>query len=216
MIDLVNYSFLSSHLKLFQQLLGWAAFGTFLILKGAWLNSQSELADTSSSYHAPSAYLQPGYHQHGRTFASTSLTEDFGGKSNKSEPLNYTIPYMDKYLVSKIFYFTSKINYHFLCAFCQGLDLTFPVDNSLQECYNRRASCVNNDWGAEVTTNHYKIQNIVSNSHQCQCQVGHLLGRVAETGSLMSRWLEFGEKLMSLSSLDGDNVDVVDVDPDYL
>lgn len=107
---------------------------------------------------------------------------------------------------------TFIINHYFPC---QGLDLTFPVDNSLQGCYNRRASCVNNDWGAEVTTNHYKTQNIFSNSHQCQCQVGHLLGRATETGTLMSRWLQFGEKLMSLSSLDGDNVDVVDVDPEF-
>ena len=125
LVDLVNYSFLSTHLKLFQQLLGWAAFGTFLILKGAWLNSQSELADTSTSYHAPSAYLQPGYHHNGRTFASTSLTEDFGGKSNKSEPLNYTIPYMDKYLVNKIFYYIQNQLSNSLCFLSGfGFDLS--------------------------------------------------------------------------------------------
>ena len=33
------------------------------------------------------------------------------------------------------------------------MKLTFPVDNSLQECYNKRQSCVDDDWDAEVTTN---------------------------------------------------------------
>ena len=100
---------LSSHFPI-RQLLGWAAFGTFLILKGAWLNSQSELADTSASYDAPSAYLQPGYHYHhnGRTFAPSLLTQDFGGIKNKSDPLNYTIPYMDKYLVKLFNYYYNQ------------------------------------------------------------------------------------------------------------
>ena len=85
----------------------------------------------------------------------------------------------------------------------------------MQECYNSRASCVNNDWGAEVTANHYNTQNIFSNSRPCQCQVDHLFGRASEAGVLMSRWMEFGEKLMSLSSLSGDNVDIVDIDPEF-
>lgn len=32
----------------------------------------------------------------------------------------------------------------------QGLDLTFPVDNSLQDCYRERQSCVEGDIVEEV------------------------------------------------------------------
>ena len=83
------------------QLLGWAAFGTFLIVKGAWLTTQSE-PSSGGSYAAPApaySYGAPHYYQNGRALHPATLTEEFGGGENELDPLNYTIPYMDKYLV---------------------------------------------------------------------------------------------------------------------
>ena len=91
--------------RVFFQLLGWAAFGTFLVIKGAFLNSQPPIEAAGSGYNSykvpsyGSGYHSPNY-QTGRTIVhQSSLTEDFGGIKNDLYPLNYTIPYMGKYLV---------------------------------------------------------------------------------------------------------------------
>ena len=45
------------------------------------------------------SYGAPHYYQNGRALHPATLTEEFGGGENELDPLNYTIPYMDKYLV---------------------------------------------------------------------------------------------------------------------
>ena len=81
------------HVSFYFQLFGWAAFGTFLVMKGAWLNSR----DGESSYNS---YNSPQYHHNGRTIVSKTLTESFLGVQNSSGPLNFTLPYVEDYLVS--------------------------------------------------------------------------------------------------------------------
>ena len=62
-------------------MLGWAAFGTFLVLKGSFLNSGSAT----------------GY----RNFEGRSLTEDFGGYTTEDAygKMNYTMPYLGDLMV---------------------------------------------------------------------------------------------------------------------
>jgi len=79
------------------------------------------------------------------------LTEMFGNGID-DQAVNYTIPYIDQ----------------------MGLNLTYPVDNSLQECYNNRTTCVNNDFNGEV-------DNLFEN-----------LAIVKDFGS---RWLELSDKI---------------------
>ena len=55
------------------------------------------------------------------------------------------------YVAAMKYYFEWKIFVMIYHQFYQGLKLTFPVDNTLQECFEKRESCVNNDWDAEVT-----------------------------------------------------------------
>ena len=68
-------------------MVSWAAFGTFLVLKGSWLNS-----GTSTGY---------------RGFEKRSLTEDFGGFSggytteDAAGKINYTLPYLGNILVGR-------------------------------------------------------------------------------------------------------------------
>ena len=68
------------------QLVGWFTFGTFLILKGAFLNSVYEQKQGGGSY---------GY---GRTFGS-SLTERLG-LGNGPEEIYFKLPYIEEWTVS--------------------------------------------------------------------------------------------------------------------
>ena len=38
----------------------------------------------------------------------------------------------------------------------QGLDMTFPIDNSFSGCYKDRQSCVDNDFPSEVNSDYYR------------------------------------------------------------
>ena len=88
----------------------------------------------------------------------------------------------------------------------QGLKgLTFPVDNSLQECYDDRSSCVNNDIAAEVNI-------ITPASHRenikfCN-KVDHLIGRLSEAYNLCSWWYDLAGKLVTVVQMDEDIVDI--------
>lgn len=62
------------------------------MMKGAWLNSR----DGESSYNS---YNLPQYHHNGRTIASKTLTESFLGVQNSSGPMNFTLPYVEDYMV---------------------------------------------------------------------------------------------------------------------
>ena len=68
------------------QLVGWFTFGTFLILKGAFLNSVYEQKQSGGSY---------GY---GRTFGH-SLTEELG-VGNGPEEIYFKLPYIEEWTVS--------------------------------------------------------------------------------------------------------------------
>ena len=68
------------------QLVGWFTFGTFLILKGAFLNSVYEQKQSGGSY---------GY---GRTFGR-SLTEELG-VGNGPEEIYFKLPYVEEWTVS--------------------------------------------------------------------------------------------------------------------
>ena len=68
--------------------MGWFTFGTFLILKGAFLNSVYEQKQSGGSY---------GY---GRNFGS-SLTEWLGGGNVQGpEELEFKLPYIEEWTVS--------------------------------------------------------------------------------------------------------------------
>ena len=69
----------------------------------------------------------------------------------------------------------------------QGVDLAFPVDNSLQECYRGRHTCLNND---------------------LQGELNHLLLRATEVKTFLTGWYEVGQKLVTLTQLGEDSVDV--------
>ena len=66
--------------------MGWFTFGTFLILKGAFLNSVYEQKQSGGSY---------GY---GRTFGR-SLTEELG-VGNGPEEIYFKLPYVEEWTVS--------------------------------------------------------------------------------------------------------------------
>ena len=66
--------------------MGWFTFGTFLILKGAFLNSVYEQKQSGGSY---------GY---GRTFGR-SLTQDLG-VGNGPEEIYFKLPYIEEWTVS--------------------------------------------------------------------------------------------------------------------
>ena len=137
--------------------MGWFTFGTFLILKGAFLNSVYEQKQSGGSY---------GY---GRTFGR-SLTQDLG-VGNGPEEIYFKLPYIEEWTVSVMTH--DMGNFHStdsrICCFpckrmmchmffsCmpvpQGLKLVFPVDNSLQGCYKQRESCVSRDFQGEVGFN---------------------------------------------------------------
>ena len=70
------------------QLVGWFTFGTFLILKGAFLNSVYEQKQSGGSY---------GY---GRTF-SRSLTEELAGENGPQE-IYFKLPYIEEWTVSRV------------------------------------------------------------------------------------------------------------------
>jgi len=99
-----------------QKMVVWAFFGTFMIIKAAWVNGVVS-APTATGYRG---FGQP-----------TTLTEEFGGIGTEdiNGNVNYTFPYLSKLL---------------------GMDLTFPIDNSLQDCYKGRETCVKRDFGGEV------------------------------------------------------------------
>ena len=67
--------------------MGWFTFGTFLILKGAFLNSVYEQKQSGGSY---------GY---GRTFGR-SLTEELAGVGNGPEEIYFKLPYIEEWTVS--------------------------------------------------------------------------------------------------------------------
>ena len=60
------------------------------MIKGAWLNSQDELV---------SSYSIPSYEGLGRAAPGLSLTEELVGMTEEDGPVNYTVPYIDQYLV---------------------------------------------------------------------------------------------------------------------
>lgn len=94
----------------------------------------------------------------GRSFEGRSssalhtLTESFGSNDIAETSFNYTLPYLDT----------------------MGLSLTFPVDNSLQGCYNDRQSCMDDDLPGEV---------------------GNLMGNIATINEFGWRWWELSEKI---------------------
>ena len=69
----------------------------------------------------------------------------------------------------------------------QGLNLTFPVTDSLQGCYEGRPSCVNNDLPGELD---------------------HLMLSASQFSSFLGGWLGTGQRLLSLWELEEDSVDV--------
>lgn len=68
------------------QLVGWFTFGTFLILKGAFLNA---VYDSSSG-----GYSSTGY---GRNFGGGSLTDQLGVTEEEAV---YKLPWVEKWTVS--------------------------------------------------------------------------------------------------------------------
>ena len=56
-----------------------------MVLKGAWLTSKDEIS-------------VPSYHGHGRA-VKESLTESLG-LTGAEEPVNFSLPYIDQYLVT--------------------------------------------------------------------------------------------------------------------
>ena len=145
--------------------MGWFTFGTFLILKGAFLNSVYEQKQSGGSY---------GY---GRTFGrSFTLTEELGYGTGPEE-IYFDLPYIEEWTVSarnfslrtdsRTCHFHTNWNVKLSYSWpympvtvspfpvhnmpvSQGLKLVFPVDNSLQGCYKQRESCVARDFSGEV------------------------------------------------------------------
>ena len=63
------------------------------MIKGAWLNSQEDLLGNVGTVSGPSYYGQ------GRAAPLVSLTEELTGSSQEEGPVNYTLPYIEQYLV---------------------------------------------------------------------------------------------------------------------
>ena len=77
-----------------------------------------------------------------------SLTEAVTGRSHGDEPAaNYTLPLIEVGLCE----FVSSLD---VVLFFQGLELTFPIEDSLLTCYKGRQSCVDNDLPSEVRVSH--------------------------------------------------------------
>ena len=62
-------------------------------MKGAWLNSQEDLLGKVGTFSGPSYYGQ------GRAAPLLSLTEELTGSSPADGPVNFTVPYIEQYLV---------------------------------------------------------------------------------------------------------------------
>ena len=79
------------------------------------------------------------------------MTENLSGIKNMSDNINFTLPYVQKYLVSTLAQILKcsppQCIYKY---YYKGVDLTFPIDNTLQNCYAMRQSCVDNQWNEEV------------------------------------------------------------------
>ena len=84
--------------------MGWFTFGTFLILKGAFLNSVYEQKQSGGSY---------GY---GRTFGR-SLTEELAGVGNGPEEIYFKLPYIEEWTVSVMTIGFIKRNDTRICRF---------------------------------------------------------------------------------------------------
>ena len=69
----------------------------------------------------------------------------------------------------------------------QGLRLTFPVDDSLQDCYSGRQTCLTNDLPGELS---------------------HLLATSSQVSAFLAGWLEVGQRLLASRQEDSDSVDV--------
>jgi len=69
--------------------------------------------------------------------------------------------------------------------FLQGVDLEFPVDDTMFGCYKDRDSCVKRD---------------------LQGEIGHLVSSVSTVKDFMFNWLEFGEKIGHMA-MEGDAED---------
>ena len=69
------------------------------------------------------------------------------------------------------------------------MSLAYPVDNSLQDCYRARETCLNND---------------------LQGELDHLLVRAREVSTFLTGWLEVGRRLVTLTQMGEDSVDVED------
>ena len=61
------------------------------------------------------------------------------------------------------------------------------MDNSLQDCYSGRATCLTNDLPGELS---------------------HLLARSGQVSAFLAGWLEVGQRLLSSRQMDSDTVDV--------
>ena len=81
-----------------------------------------------------------------------SLTEAVTGRSHGDEPAaNYTLPLIEVRLCQ---FRMSFYSLDLLVLFFQGLELTFPIEDSLLTCYKGRQSCVDNDLPSEVRVSH--------------------------------------------------------------
>ena len=58
------------------------------MIKGAWLNSKQDLVGNFGSFSGQ-----------GRAAPELSLTEELTGSSPAAGPVNFTVPYIDQYLV---------------------------------------------------------------------------------------------------------------------
>ena len=61
------------------------------------------------------------------------------------------------------------------------------MDNSLQECYSGRPTCLTNDLPGEL---------------------GHLLASSTQVSAFLAGWLEVGQRLLASRQTDPDTVDV--------
>ena len=59
------------------------------MIKGAWLNAKEELVGNAG----------PAYYGQGRAAPVLSLTEQLTGSSEAEGPVNFTVPYLEQYLV---------------------------------------------------------------------------------------------------------------------
>ena len=74
----------------------------------------------------------------------------------------------------------------------QGLDLTLPVDNSLQDCYRERQSCVQGDIVEEVNSHLFTLFKLTT-------QVSHLARSVSNLWQFWMSWTELPEQLEQMA-----------------